>query len=213
MMKKLMIAIVAAGMALSATTARAQLFSKKSVQGKMESSAYMMGAVPEVAGEVRFEKEFDAPGRSAEQIFRALQQWASLRYMAGTESGKWTDDGYYKNLEYARATADAQQGTIDCQGNEEMVFTNRTLSKDYCTVAYSLELQVNGSHVSAALHNIVYTYNLTDEPSRIPAEEWITDAEAISRKGELYRTSGKFRIKTIDLANQLFTEIEAAAKQ
>ena len=76
-----------------------------------------------------------------------------------------------------------------------------------------LEIKVEAAVVKVTISNISYVYNLTDEPQRLTAEEWITDEEAISRKGKLYRVSGKFRVKTIDLQKQLFDEIaEVVAK-
>ena len=63
------------------------------------------------------------------------------------------------------------------------------------------------------LNNISYTYNLTETPDKIVAEDWITDKEAISKKGTLYRNAAKFRIKTVDLKNELVKEITEAAQK
>lgn len=211
-MKKIIAALVVALLPLCVTPAYAQLFNKKNFQGKMEQQAYMQGAVPEKDGQVVFEKDFTVAGKSQADICKNIAQWANLRYMASTENGVWTDDNYYKNLEYARVTeCNPDAGIITCQADEEMVFTNKTLAKDYTQLNYVLSIRVSGSNVHVEMGSIVYTYQLTEQPSRIPAEDWITDAEAISKKGVLYRKVAKFRIKTVDLANELFKELEEAA--
>ena len=69
-------------------------------------------------------------------------------------------------------------------------------------------LTIEDGKVSAELRNISYTYSLTDTPQRIEAEDWITDKEAITKNNKLNRGSGKFRVKTIDLKDELFKEIQ-----
>ncbi|MCQ2454144.1 MAG: hypothetical protein MJ136_06290, partial [Clostridia bacterium] len=39
--------------------------------------------------------------------------------------------------------------------------------------------------------------------SRVMSEEWITDEECLNTKGKLRRIPGKYRIKTIDLVDEL----------
>ena len=48
---------------------------------------------------------------------------------------------------------------------------------------------------------------------RMTAEEWITDSYCLNKKGALKRINGKFRIKTIDLVNELKKEISEAINQ
>lgn len=203
-----------AAIALSATTADAQIFTKKFFQGRQESTHYLQGAVPEVGGKVQFDHTFSVEGRSSSDIVRGIAQWASLRYAASTEKGIWTDADYFKNTAYASLLEyEPEKGILVCRGNEEMVFTNKTLAKDYTIIEYVLRINVSGTQVKTSISNIVYTYQLTEQPTRIPAEDWITDKEAISKKGELYRNSARFRVKTVDFAAEIFSEIEAAAKQ
>jgi len=217
-MKRNLLTLVAfVVLSLVSSEANAQLFLKKDFQGRQDRSVYLQeGAVPEKDGKVCFEKDIEVVARNKAQIMQSLQSWASVRYMANTERGKWTDPNYFKNLAYAQVYEnDVEAGVLTCQGNEEMVFTNKTLAKDYCTVTYTLSLQVKDQHVHAAISDIVYAYNFTSssEDSRKPAEEWITDAEALSRDGsELLRGSARFRVKTIDLADELFKEIADAAQ-
>lgn len=217
-MKRNLLTLVAfVAFSLMSSEASAQLFLKKDYQGRQDRSVYLQeGAVPEKEGKVSFEKDIEVVARNKAQIMQSLQSWASVRYMANTEQGKWTDANYFKNLAYAQVyESDVEAGILTCQGNEEMVFTNKTLSKDYCTVTYTLRMTVTNQHVQATISDIVYTYNFnsTDEATRKPAEEWITDSEALSKDGsELLRGSARFRVKTIDLADELFKEIADAAQ-
>jgi len=200
--------------ALFAGEAQAQLFMKKTFEGKMPQENYLAGAVPEENGRVVFTKTIALPaGMSKEEAIGRLQQWASFRYLPNTEQGKWRDDNYFKNLDYARVLqSDILAGVIECQAHEEMVFTNKTLAKDYAEVNYLLSLAVDASSVTVTMSNIIYTYSLTEVPERIAAEDWITDAEAISKNGTLYKGSARFRVKTVDLFNELAKEVEDALK-
>ena len=213
-MKKLMIAMMLAFMPVCIHTAQAQLFTKKNFKGKMEASAYMQGAVPEVNGKVEFNENFSAPGKTKDQIFQQVLSWANLRFMPETERGVWNDDDYYKNNEFSKVvSADKNTGVIVCQADENIVFTNKTLAKDFTRTNYTLTIRVKDNGGEVTMNNIIYTYNLTEAAERIAAEDWITDKEAISKKGGLLKGSARFRIKTIDLKNELVKEIADAAQQ
>ena len=213
-MKRLMIAMMLAFMPVCIHTAQAQLFSKKNFKGKMEASAYMQGAVPEVNGKVEFNENFSAPGKTKDQIFQKVLSWANLRFMPETERGVWNDDNYYKNNEFSKVvSADKNTGIIVCQADENIVFTNKTLAKDYTRVNYTLTIRVKDNGGEVTMNSIIYTYNLTENLERIAAEDWITDKEAISKKGGLLKGAARFRIKTVDLKNELVKEITDAAQQ
>ncbi|MCH5177722.1 MAG: DUF4468 domain-containing protein [Prevotellaceae bacterium] len=184
------------------------LFSKKEFKGRKERQEYMAGAVPEADGKVTFSHTYRVTASDYTQgaALMALRQWADLRYMPLTQQGEWSDAGYYKNFEYSKVTQ-PDDTTIVCQADEELVFTNKTLARDATKVHYTLTLHIGKDRIDAVLSNIVYVYNLVETPERILAEDWITDKEAFNKKGELLHNVAKFRIKTCDLADQLFHEI------
>lgn len=215
-MKRIIIALVAVFMLQDVlSTADAQgLLTRKEYKGRKETSAYMQGAVPEENGKVVFRQKIVTDAKTKEQVFRNLQQWLSLRYMANTTQGEWTDPTFYKNQEFAQVKeADAATGHFLCQGDEELVFASRALVYDATKFRYVLEVNVQADGVEAVVRNIDYTYMLTDAPQRIEAEDWITDKEAFSSKGKLLKVSAKFRIKTIDAIEALFSEIGKAANK
>lgn len=214
MMKNVIFTLLVLAIPLAANAQSRGLFSRKPIKMEKDMSAYMAGAVPEVDGKVVFTKSIAFAGKTKEQVFANLAQWANLRYMSETEHGVWNDKDYYKNLENANVkVADVSSGLIVCLADEEQVFSNRLLSKDFCRMNYKLELKIEDSFVEATVKGISYVYSLSETPERIAAEDWITDKEAISKKGKLLRVSGKFRVKTIDVTDQLFAEIaEAVAR-
>ena len=60
--------------------------------------------------------------------------------------------------------------------------------------------------------NIAYVYTFTSEKERVAAEAYITDETAFNKKGNFIKQNRKFRVKTVDLANELFSEIETVIK-
>ncbi len=214
-MRKLILALFVLSIPFAADAQRVGLLGRKKMKMEQDLTAYMQGAVPEVDGKVVFTTTIAAPGKTAEQLFPIVAQWANLRYMPNTENGIWNDPDYYFNKDNASVkTADKAKGLFVCQGDEEQVFSNRTLAKDYCIMNYTLTIQLGEGSVTATMSNISYVYTLSETPERIAAEDWITDSEAFNRKGtKMLKGSGKFRIKTVDLKNQLFKEIgEAVSK-
>ena len=213
-MKKLLLMLTLASMPFCIHTSQAQgLFSKKEFKGKLDRSAYMQGAVPVENGQIIFHEEIKTDKPAAE-VFNRLKQWASLRYMPEMQRGVWTDDDYFKNFEYAKVnSADGLSGVIECSGDEELVFTNKTLARDATRITYLLSMTVGVDKILFSMHVHYFTYSLGEIPERIQAIDWISDAEAFNKKGELLHNTAKFRIKTIDLKNELVKEITEAVSE
>jgi colicin import membrane protein len=63
------------------------------------------------------------------------------------------------------------------------------------------------------MSNIRYIYDEARKPLHYTAEEWISDKEALNKKGtRLLPLSGKFRRKTIDRKDFLFNKFESLLK-
>lgn len=181
---------------------------------RQEPSEYLKeGVVPEKDGKVVFTKTINAAGKTKSDISKSLAGWTSLRYMSGTENGYWSDADYYKNCELSSVKENnTNAGIMVCQGDEEQVFSNRTLAKDYARFQYTLTMNYADGKVDVKISNISYLYVLKEDPERLAAEDYITDKECITKKGGLNRMFGRFRTKTVDLVNELFTEIENAVR-
>lgn len=191
-------------------SAQGPFSSKEYDGGNQPRETYMQGAIPDVDGKLSFTKSFDITGMSKDEAYKRLAQWVSFRFNPSAESGTYGNMNYFKNTEYARIlNADKDTGEFEILGNEEMIFTNRALAKDYCIAYYNLILKISDNQVTATMTNITYTYDLGDTTVRYDAEEWITDSMAFNKKGMLAKVNGKFRVKTIDLKDELFKEIES----
>ena len=63
------------------------------------------------------------------------------------------------------------------------------------------------------LSRIRYLYDENRTPQHLKAEEWITDKEAVNKKGtKLLPITGTFRRKTIDRKDFLFNKFETLLK-
>jgi hypothetical protein len=124
----------------------------------------------------------------------------------------YKEPNFFKNLEFSKVKeANKQSGKIECQGAEELIFSIKPLAKNFTQAFYLLDLSVSEGKVEFMLHTLSFNVDQGDnEFLRMTAEEWITDSKCLSKKGELRRINGKFRIKTIDLVNELKKEISEA---
>ena len=193
---------------------RGLISTKKLYTQKADMSEYQAkGAVPEVDGKVVFTKDIEAFARPKDYIYSQVASFASLRFEPNTRRGEWREPNFFKNIDFARVTkADKEEGIIVAQGAEEMIFSNRALSQDYTQVFYNLTITIADGKVNLRMDNIAYVYEGSGNSSRLTAEEWITDKEALNKKGELRRINGKFRVKTIDLFDELAAEIAEKIK-
>lgn len=214
-MKKYIIAALIMVLPFGMVQAQRGLIStKKLYTQKADMSEYQAkGAVPEVDGKVVFTKDIEAFARTKDYIYSQVASFASLRFEPNTRRGEWREPNFFKNIDFARVTkADKEEGVIVAQGAEEMIFSNRALSQDYTQVFYNLTITIADGKVNLRMDNIAYVYEGSGNSSRLTAEEWITDKEALNKKGELRRINGKFRVKTIDLFDELAAEIAEKIK-
>ncbi len=213
-MKKIIIAILAVAFPIMMQAQSEGLLSRKAPKGKADMSVYtVQGAIPEESGKVVFKDIITASGKSKEEIFNKVAQWASLRYEPNSMMGDdYRDANFYKNIECSRVKeANKQSGIIECQGAEELIFSVKPLAKNFTQAFYLLDLSISDNKVEFMLHTLSFNVDQGEgEFLRMTAEEWITDKECLNKKGELRRRNGKFRIKTIDLVEQLKKEISEA---
>ena len=78
---------------------------------------------------------------------------------------------------------------------------------DESRITYNFSVVVNNEGITLKMTDIKYRYEEGREGGgkAFSAEEWITDDEAFNRKKTKFlKSTGKFRIKTIDLKDALF---------
>lgn len=215
-MKKVILALCVVAMPMMVQAQREGIFSRKSHKPAVADSIYVApGAVPEEDGKVVFKETLAAQGKSQADIYAKLAQWASFRYESNSTQGNYTDKDFFKNLEHAKVkSADKQNGKIQCQGAEELIFSLKPLAKNYTQAFYLLDLTAQEGAVTFCLHTLSFNVDQGEgQFVRTSAEDWITDRECLNKKGELRRIPGKFRIKTIDLVTELTKEISEAINQ
>ncbi len=166
------------------------------------NAKYLQGAVPVVDGKVVFSKHIDAPGKSAAQIYDIVHQY--MQKMLGEKN----------QLEHSKIIKeDAQSHQLTGVFEEWLVFKSSAISLDRTRFYYGLDVTCQDGSADLTLSHIRYLYEENRDPQRYTAEQWITDKEAVNKKNtRLLPVSGKFRRKTIDRKDFLFTKIESLLK-
>lgn len=168
-----------------------------------EDPKYLKGAVPEVNGEVVFTLDKDVPGMSADSIY-AKVYGVITAVVNETKS---------KDLvpESRVAAVNKAEHTIAARIKEWLVFSNNFISLDRTELNYTLIAKATDGHINVTIERISYAYETnrgSNSGMKVKAEDWITDKNAVNKKGtKLYKMSGKFRKKTIDRKDNIFGRI------
>jgi colicin import membrane protein len=162
---------------------------------------YLLGAVPVVDGKVVFSKTIEAPGKSASQIYGILKQYME----------KLTKES--NQIHSQLIVADDSKHELGGSYEEWLVFKKTLLQLDQTRFLYVLEANCSDGKADVTLSRIRYLYDENRTPQHLKAEEWITDKEAVNKKGtKLLPITGKFRRKTIDRKDFLFNKFETLLK-
>ena len=158
---------------------------------KNDDSKYLAGAVPEVDGKVVFSKEFNIPGMSQDEIFDRMMKWMETRLKENKNQGSRV------------AYSDKEKGIIAGVGEEWIVFKSSALSLDRTCVNYQITVTCKPEKCFMEVEKIRFTYG---ENEKYTAEDWISDKYALNKaKTKLIRGLAKWRRKTVDFADNLFT--------
>ena len=158
---------------------------------------YGKGAVPEDEnGNVYFTQVVDIPeGMSADVCYEILFNWAKGRFAQPyAQAGRILND-------------DANTRRFIFHVDQIIVFKSTALVGDESKISYNFSVAVKDGKYTMTMTDIKYRYEEGREGGGkvFPAEDWITDKEAYNRKGTKFlKSTGKFRIKTIDLKDLLF---------
>lgn len=168
-----------------------------------EAPKYLEGAITfDEQGKIVFDTEIEAPGKSAAQLYDLV-----FDYMSGL-----TQDKESKASRMALVNKDEHiiVNTMD----EWLVFSNSFIALDRTECKYNLIAKITDGKVSLSINHINYIYEEGRQTGfKLPAEEVIIDKVALTKKkNDLARIFGKFRKKTIDRKDQIFSEIAALVK-
>jgi len=157
------------------------------------SKNYLAGAVPEKEGKVVFSKEFNLSNLSKDQVFDKMMNWMGKRLK--------------KNNNASRVIySDKDTGMIAGYGEEYIVFKSNSFSLDRALIKYQIITTCLPGKCIVSIEKIYYAY---EKDKKIPAEQQITDKEALNKdKTKLVRGYSKFRIKTIDFIDAVFSNLQ-----
>lgn len=158
------------------------------------------GAVPVVNGKVTWTTTIKAPGKSADELYKIVEE-----YMTQLVSDK------QQLLGSQVAVKKPAQHNVAATVHEWLTFRKSALVLDRTEIYYLLNAKCKDGQVKVTMSRIRYKYDVQGDESTYTAEEWITDKEAVNKKRtRLYPVSGKFRRKTIDRKNEIFQTLAEA---
>jgi colicin import membrane protein len=158
---------------------------------------YGKGAVPQDEnGDVYFTQTVKIPGNMSEDIcYETLMNWAKGRFAQPyAQAGRILNE-------------DSKTRRFIFHVDQIIVFKSTGFVADESKISYNFSVAVKNGEFTMTMTDIKYRYEEGREGGgkAFTAEDWITDKEAYNRKGTKFlRSTGKFRIKTIDLKDMLF---------
>ena len=153
--------------------------------------------IPVKNGKVTFEETIPAEGYTKEQIEKIIGTWIKERFVKPTViSAKQFNSG--------------KPGTTVLKSEEYLVFKRTVWVLERARIYYFLTLTANDGSCTFNMSRITYWYDDEDDKGglKMIAEEWITDENAINKKGKLKKFEGKFRNKTLELKNILVNDLK-----
>ena len=183
---------------------------KKEATRKQPSVAakYLEGAVPLVDGKVVWTTTVNCPGVTAQQAYeRAI---AFLKAYC-KEKGKVHEK---KSQESSIAVVNSEDHQIGARIHEDIVFVNKGLQYDCAILHYTLVVDCKADgKCDITMHRMSYTYEEDRGGGTFPAEDMLSDENALNKDhSDIRRGAGfkKFRTKTIDSKDRLFKRLSNA---
>lgn len=181
----------------SLTTMQAQITGPAKVEATDEYEyAKYLEPLPMEDGHVVIARTITLPDNvNADETFAKMNEWVE-RCMK--------DD---RILQEAPVEAE-EPYTIRRMVRQDLIFSKALLAIDKAELSFCLEVKLEGNKMTFSMKRMSYRYN-GDNPERkmlrLAAEDYISDKVAISKKNKLVFGYRKFRVKTIDLADE-YTE-------
>lgn len=200
-MKKLFIAILMAmPLIASAQDNTWERIEQAQVVKENPDAKYLVdGAVPVVDGVVCWQTTINAPGKTAKQIYDIL--YKQMDKMVN-EPNQIANSAIVQD--------DKEKHELGAIFHEWLVFKNSTLSLDRTQLNFQLMVKYADGKADVKITHITYNYDLERKPVHYKAEEWITDKYAVNKKHtKLYPISAKFRRKTIDRKDFIFSKFNS----
>ena len=170
---------------------------------KRDDSKYLAGAVPEVNGQVLFQQTFAVKDKNKQEIYAVMKDY--IRQMTKEE---------IQMRGTKMVMEDSVEGTVVGRFEEWMTFKKKPLVWDRTRFRYLLTAECSDGKCHMTLTQISYYYEEDNDGYNgrtYRAEEWINDANALNKaKTKLLWGSAKFRRKTVDRVEEIFTNAREA---
>lgn len=170
---------------------------------KRDDSKYLAGAVPEVNGQVLFQQTFAVKDKNKQEIYAVMKDY--IRQITKEE---------IQMRGTKMAMEDSVAGTVVGRFEEWMTFKKKPLVWDRTRFRYLLTAECSDGKCHMTLTQISYYYEEDNDGYNgrtYRAEEWINDANALNKaKTKLLWGSAKFRRKTVDRVEEIFTNAREA---
>lgn len=179
---------------------------EKKAEKPNPDAKYLEGAVTEVDGKVVWTMDVDVPGKTADQIYDImLQCFTDLTKTENQIEGS------------SVALVNKKDHIVVAAIREWMVFTDSFLALDRTKFFYTLIAYCKDNSLTVTMSRVSYRYEEErnhGEGYVYKAEEWINDKHALNKKKtRLLPGSAKFRRKTVDRKDYLFSVIRNAVLQ
>ena len=158
---------------------------------------YMAGAVPEVNGKVVLTRTVEVPaGLTQQEVMNRVDAWLV----------RCTKD---ERMHYNQRLPKAADNELQHSYSMELTFSKSFLAHDFAELAYVLAVRYEGGQLIMEMSHINYKYNENSKLNKYTAEEMIVDKYALNKKKtKLIFGFKKFRMKTIDLLDELQTSLQ-----
>ena len=169
---------------------------KKSTE--YQYAKYLGNVVPEVNGEVVWEKTF-SNNKNADENYAAMLNMLTAM----------TQEEIQIREKSNVSLVNKEEHKIICHFEEWLTFANTFINLDRTRFIYTLTADCKDNQVTVRILRVNYWYEENrNGGERYKAEEWITDKWALNKKKtRLAKISGKFRRKTVDRVEEIFNNI------
>lgn len=196
-MKKIFLAMMLA--TASMTSAVQAQITAPAVEERSETDPkYMKGAIPVEDGYAVIKRTIEVTnGATQDQLMPKLDAWIE----------RCMND---KRISYNQRLESPAANQLYHMVAQEITFSKSFISHDFATISYVLTLDASeAGKVKMTMTRINFKYNEGSQtPTKYAAEELISDNIAFNKKGRIIYGYKKFRLKTIDLMDELAASLQ-----
>lgn len=175
-------------------------------QNNYNDAKYLAGAVSVENGMVVFTENFQVPGKSQAEILTALEAYTKSLLKAE-----------YNGVQSRITEITPETGIIAASLEQTLTFKSTNWILDTARCFFQLVFEAKDGEFNATFRRIRYLYTPMDIngiDNTLTAEDWITDKNALNKKGQLTKVGGKkFRFATINRKNEIFAGALQSVKQ